>query len=282
MNGKKFWCALMALGLGLAAGSASSDALAQGKKKTDKTAAPAAPTEAPTAKKAISFDLAGVSWGQSVKALTEAVGKLLDEDYKPLYQKVSPGVKMKQLDSALAEEKSAFARSIIKFDKIPVALDSGPLKGEYTYNNKESKMDLTRKGVTLHFFFIGDKLWKIMAEHKLGEKQPAGKDFVDAISKVAKDLGIVGRIQAADAAKGLNFQEVDWKDATTHLRMIDRGSDLVVKAYEDNSTLGNLTALRPNKPTSTNDIDPAVAAITRKDADPGPAPKADPKKAPKK
>ena len=189
MNGKKIWCALMALGLGVAAAGASSDAHAADKKgKNDKTATPAAPSDPATAKKTISFDLTGVTWGQSAKQVTEAIEKMLDEDYKPLYAKVSPGVKMKALDSALIEEKSAFARSVIKFDKIPVALDSGPLKGEYTYNNKESKMELVRKGITMHFFFIQDKLWKILVERKLGEKEAAGKDFADAKSKVDKDL----------------------------------------------------------------------------------------------
>src|SRR5262245_46417816 len=160
MNGRKIWCALVALGLGLAAASASSDALAQQKAKAK--AAPAVTTGPATAKKDIALDLAGVSWGQTVKQVTAAIEKILDEDYKPLYAKVSPGVKMKQLDAALAEEKSAFARSRIDFGKLPVALDSGPLKGEYTYNNKEAKYELTRKGVTMHFFFIGDKFWKLI------------------------------------------------------------------------------------------------------------------------
>ena len=277
MNGKKIWCALMALGLGLAAASASSDALADKKGKNDKAAAPAA-NEPATAKKDISFDLAGVSFGQTVKQLTAAVEKMLDEDYKPLYAKVSPGVKMKQLDAALAEEKSAFGRSRIDFGKVPTALDSGPLKGEFTYNNKESKLELTRKGVTYHFFLIQDKLWKIIAEKKLGEKEPAGKDFADAVTKLAKDLGAAGRVQAADAAKGLNFQEVDWKDSKTHLRVIDRGSTIVGFAYEDLATLGNLAALRPNKPADANAIDPAVAAVTRKDPPPPEPPKNEKKK----
>lgn len=276
MNGRKIWCALMALGLGLAAASATSDAHADNKKT--KTTTPAVAADPPVAKKTITFDLAGVSFGQSTKKVTEAIEKILDEDYKPLYAKVSPGVKMKQLDAALAEEKSAFARSIIKFDKIPVALDSGPLKGEYTYNNKEHKLDLTRKGVTIHFFFIQDKLWKVYVEHKLGEKEPKGKDFADAVSKVAKDLGIAGRVLAADSNRLM--QEVDWKDANTHLRVVDRGSDKVAFVFEDNSTLGSLATLRANKPAVTNDIDPAVAAITRKDPEPGPAPKPDDKKKP--
>ena len=276
MNGRKIWCALLALGLGLAAAGASSDALADAPKKNTKAAAPAAPAEPATSKKDLTFDLPGITWGQSVKLATAAVEKILDEDYKPLYAKVSPGVKMKQLDAALAEEKSTFARSRIDFGKIPVALDSGPLKGEFTYNNKESKMELTRKGVTVHFFFIQDKLWKLIFERKLGEKEATGKDFADAVSKVAKDLGIAGRVQAADAAKGLNFQEVDWKDAKTHLRVIDRGGDIAAFAYEDNATLGNLATLRVNKPTDTNTIDPAVSAITRKDEPPGPPPSTKP------
>ena len=274
MNGKKIWCALMALGLGLAAASASSDAFAADKKGKNDKAAPAAAADPGSAKKTISFDLTGVTWGQSAKQVTEAIEKMLDEDYKPLYAKVSPGVKMKALDSALIEEKSAFARSVIKFDKIPVALDSGPLKGEYTYNNKESKMELVRKGTTMHFFFIQDKLWKILVERKLGEKEAAGKDFADAKSKVDKDLGSVGRTQAADASKGLNFQEADWKDANTHLRLIDRGASMVVFAYESSTILASLPSLRVNKPAVVNDIDPAVAAVTRKDPEPGPGPKA--------
>lgn len=275
MNGRKIWCALMALGLGLAAASASSDVHADQKKK-DKTTAPAVATDPPVAKKTIAFDLTGVSFGQSTKKVSEAIEKILDEDYKPLYAKVSPGVKMKALDSALAEEKSAFGRSVIKFDKIPVALDSGPFKGEYTYNNKEQKLDFTRKGVTYHFFFIQDKLWKLYVEHKLGEKEPKGKDFTDAVTKVAKDLGIAGRVLAADLNRMM--QEVDWKDATTHLRLVDRGSDKIAFVYEDSATLGNINTLRANKPAVVNEIDPAVAAITRKDADPGPPPKADERK----
>ena len=272
MNGRKIWCALMALGLGIAAASASSDALAQQKGKGKTTAAAPVSADPATAKKDITFDLPGVAFGQTVKKVTEAIEKMLDEDYKPLYAKVSPGVKMKQLDAALAEEKSAFGRSRIDFGKIPVALDSGPFKGEYTYNNKEAKMEFTRKGITYHFFFIQDKLWKIYAERKLGEKEAAGKDFTDAVSKVAKDLGVAGKVHAADAAKGLMFAEVDWKDSKTHLRVVDRGSSLVAFVYEDSSTVASLPSLRTAKPPAANEIDPAVAAVTRKDPEPPPGP----------
>lgn len=277
MNGRKIWCALAALGMALAAAGAPSDALAQKKgAKNDKAAAPA-DTGPAAAKKDIALTLSGISWGQTNKQVIAAVEKILDEDYKPLYAKVSPGVKMKQLDAALAEEKSSFARSRIDFGKVPTALDSGPLKGEFTYNNKEAKMELTRKGVTFHFFFIQDKLWKIIEERKLGEKEAAGKDFTDAAAKISKDLGAPGRVQQPDAAKGIHFQEVDWKDSKNHLRLIDRGSS-VGFAYEDLTTLGNLATLRPNKPADPNAIDPSVANITRKDPPPPDPPKNAPKK----
>jgi hypothetical protein len=272
----------MALGLGLAAAAASSDAHADAKKGKDKTAVPAVAADPAVAKKTITYDLTGLTFGMSTKKVTEVIEKILDEDYKPLYAKVSPGVKMKQLDAALAEEKSAFARSTIKFEKVPVALDSTAFKGEYTYNNKELKMDFTRKGVHYHFFFIQDKLWKIYAERKLGEKETAGKDFADAVSKLAKDLGVAGRVLAADEKAGRYLQEVDWKDTATHLRVVDRGSDLVAFVYEDLSTVGSLASLRVNKPAVKDDIDPAVAAITRKDPEPGPPPKTDNKAAPAK
>lgn len=240
MNSRMMCCAVLALGLGLIVASSSSDALAGPTKGNA-----AAPSEPATATKAIEFDLPGVAFGQSIAQTIEAVGKILDEDYKPLYQKVSPGVKMKALDAALAEEKAAFARSRIDFRKVPVTLDSGPLRGEYTYNNRESKLELTRAGTTWHFFFIRDTLWKVIAERKLGECEPAGKDFADAVSKVATNLGAVGRVQQPDGAKGRIFQEVDWKDAKTHLRLIDRGS-IAGFAYEDLATLGNLATLRTN------------------------------------
>ncbi|MEZ4297942.1 MAG: hypothetical protein R3B70_23500 [Polyangiaceae bacterium] len=271
MNRTRIWCALLALGLGVAATSASSDALAQKKGKNDK-AAPA-PTGPAVAKKDIAHEMPTLTWGLSLKQLTEAVNKILDEDYKPLYKKVSPGVKMQQLDAALAEEKSAFARSRIDFGKIPVALDSGPLKGEYTYNNKEAKLEFTRKGVKFHFFMIQDKLWKIIAERKVGEKEATGKDFADAVTKLAKDLGIAGRVQAADETTGLSYQEVDWKDSKTHLRVIDRGFGIAAFAYEDLATLAKLSTLRTGKQPGGNDIDPAVAAVTRKEPPPPEPPK---------
>lgn len=250
------------------------DAEAQGKK--GKTTAPAAPAaEPPDTKKPIVLTPDGLTWGMTSKQVVAVIDKMLDEAYRPLYQKVSPGVKMKALDAALAEEKSAFLRSIIEFGKLPTGMDSTPLKGEYTYKNGESVMSLTRDGQTRYFFFIKGKLWKVIDEIKLGENAPLGATFVAAVTKLAETYGVAGRVLEPDFAIGRNSQEVDWKDAKTHLRAIARGDTALALAYEDLGTLANLTTLRANKPVQDDGIDPAVAAaMAGAPSEPAPPPKA--------
>jgi hypothetical protein len=219
----------------------------------------------------------------SSKQVAGIVDKVLDEDYKPLYAKVSPGVKMEALDAQLAEDKNAFRRSRIDFGKLPTGIDSTPLRGEYTYLNKESLMTLSRSGKpTRYFFFIQDKLWKVIDEHKLADGSRVGKDYQDAVIKLVKALGVPGRLLDADYEKGRNAMEVDWKDSTTHLRAIMRGDTAVALAYEDNATLAILGTLRPNKPAATDELDPAVAAAVGRSKQPEPPPPPAPEKSPKK
>lgn len=276
----------MAVGLGLAAMSSATVVDAQGKGKGQKTAAaPAAPVDPPTTKRPLVLIPAGITWGMNHKQVAAVIDKMLDEEYRPLYQKTSPGVKMKALDAQLAEEKSAFKRSRIDFGSLPTGFDAGPLKGEYSYLNKESVMVLTRtkneKKTTTYYFFIQDRVWKIIDERKLGEGSAYGKDFAEATAKLAATIGTPGRVLAADFNKGRNATEVDWKDATSHLRVIQRGDDAFAVALEDLVTLGNLASLRTNKPPEDSGIDPAVAAATRKE-EPPPGPPAAAEKNPKK
>jgi hypothetical protein len=267
---------VLAIGLGLSAITSASDAYAQaGKGKAKKEApAPQVAAEPPDTKKPVGMKPAGLAWGMSVKQVGEVVDKVLDEDYRPLYQKVSPGVKMKALDAQLAEDKSAFRRSRIDFGKLPTGVDASPLKGEYTYMNKESMLVLTRNGQNRYFFFIQDKLWKVIDEIKLAEGSPLGKTFADAVVKMTKTYGVAGRMREADFEKGRNATEVDWKDATTRVRVIQRGDTAIAIAYEDRATLGMLESLRTNKPAATDEIDPAVAAAIRGKASEPPPPAA--------
>ena len=262
MKANRLFCAVLAAGLGLVAITATTEAQAQPKGK--KEAPQAAPAAEAFAKKSIALSPAGVAFGMSVKQVSEQIDKVLDDVYRPLYKQISPGVKMKALDAALAEEKSMFRRSRIDFGKLPTGIDASPLKGEYSYQNKEAMMSFTREGRIRYFFFIQDRLWKIVDEHKLSEKGPLGKDFVEAVGKLAKMYGVPGRLQAADPSKGRMSIEADWKDTSSRLRAVQRGDTGIALITQELATENNLTALRPNKPVDDNAIDPAVAAALSK------------------
>ncbi|MBK9265242.1 MAG: hypothetical protein IPM54_36350 [Polyangiaceae bacterium] len=270
MKANKIWGALLATTFGLAAMSAVTDAEAQKKKKATEAPALTGPAQAV---KPIQIPpaTAPLKWGLTIKETWKAIDTMLDTEYKPLYQKVSPGVKMKQLDAALREEKNAFRRSRIDFGNLPVALDSTPLKGEYTYKNNESILTLSRNGEMRYFFFIQDRLWKIIDEVQLSEKSPWGKTFQDAAVKLTAQYGAVGRVIQPNPDKQIYVTTVDWKDATTHVRLVERHETAVAIVYEDNATLANIDTLRANKPVVEDDIDPAVRAAAR-GSEPPPGP----------
>lgn len=270
MKANKLWGALLATTFGLAAIMAPTNADAEKKKKPAEVVAPTGPamTTKPVKLEPASAEL---KWGLSLKDLGKAIDKMLDAEYKPIYQVTSPGIKMKQLDAQLVEEKSAFRRSRIDFGKLPIALDSTPLRPEYSYQNNEMLLKLNRKGETRYFFLIQDRLWKIIDEVALGEKSPYGKTFQDAAVKLSTLYGAPGRVIPADPAKQIYATVVDWKDATTHVRLMERGEDAVAIAYEDNATLANIDALRPNKPVVEDDIPADIRALAR-DAEPSPGP----------
>ena len=244
--------------------------------KPKKEAAVAVQTEAPSVKKSIDFPIGGLAWGMTPKQVALAIDKLIDDDYRPLYKEVQPGVKMKALDAQLAEDKDQFRRGRIDFGALPTGIDGTPLRGEYSYQNKESLMTLNHKGQATHFFFIQDKLWKVIEEVKLSDAYPLGKTFQDVAVKLSAKHGVPGRVLPADATRA--SVEIDWKDGSTHLRVIQRRDTTLAFAYEDNGTVANLTSLRPNKPASDSGIDPSVAAIMRGSDGPAPPPPAADKK----
>jgi hypothetical protein len=268
MNAKRLLGALLTAGLSLAMVTGAADVGAQ-KKKPD-----APQTEAPSTKSAIKLTLPGVTWGQSPKQVAEAIDKILDDDYRPQYKEVQPGIRMKELDAQIAEDKSTFRRSRIDFGKLPTGVDAGPLRGEYTYQNREALMIFSRKGQVHNLFFIQERLWKIIDEHKLGDTHPFGKTYPEAVIKISTMFGVPGRVLPPE---GNRFAvEVDWKDATTHLRAIMRHDTALGLAFEDNGTLANLSSLRSFKPPVDDGVDPDVAAAIRGKAPEPPPP--DPKK----
>jgi hypothetical protein len=255
----------------------ATDVQAQRGKAKPKTAQPAPPAEPPVTKQAVALSPKGVAWGMTVKQLSEAYDRAIDEEFRAEYKKASPGVQMKRLDAMVAEQKSQFRRSRVDFGALPTTVDATPLKGEYTYNNKETLLTVERNGTTRHLFFIQDLLWKIIDEHNLGDASPYGKDFQAAVVKLASVFGVPGRVLPPDPAKGQYSTVVDWKDGRSHFRAIERSDTSFALVYEDLDTLARLASLRPNQAAEASLIDPDVADVVRRDDAP-PAPPATPGK----
>jgi hypothetical protein len=256
-------------------GGSSSGGSSSGSKHNDNLAPPPPSGPAgkaskgePTPVSSLASMMDGLRWGMSHADLTKAFtenGGIIWKDYDAKLAKARVGPEMTAIEAEREGAKQAFSRSFIEFKDTPTGYDATGIRGEYTYRNRESLMWITREGKPKrYFFFINDRLWKMYDEVPLAESGPLGKSYIDAVNKMNGQLGAQGRIQGADAEKGIASTTVDWKDGSSHLRVVDRTGDKVAAVViEDNGTLGNLASLRPNKAEDPTAIDPTIAAVTK-------------------
>jgi hypothetical protein len=222
----------------------------------------------PTQVNSLSAFQEGLRWGMSHTEVNKHFienGGVIWKDFDAKLAKARVGPEMTALEAEREQAKLAFTRSHIEFKDTPTGYDATGIKGEYTYRNRESLMWIQREGKKRYFFFINDRLWKVYDEVPLAEGGAMGKSYLDAVNKLNAQLGAQGRIQGADAAKGIHATTVDWKDGASHLRVVDRsaGDKVVAVVLEDNNTLGNLASLRPNKAEDPTAIDPTITAVTK-------------------
>ncbi len=209
----------------------------------------------------------GFKWGQSPQDVIAAhvgTGGVIDKDFDPLLSRVQPGVQQKALESDRDNRKAAFQRSLIEFKEVPTGYDATPLKTEYSYRNRESLLMIERAGRKRFFFFIGApaRLWKIYDEIPFDETGPLGKTYQEAITKLQGALAVAGRVRAADESKGLITTTVDWQDATSHLRALDRKRICAI-VLEERQTLANLERLRMVKAEDPLAMDQSILAVTK-------------------
>ena len=221
----------------------------------------------PTPVSSLSTMIDHVRWGMTHAEVTKTFsenGGVIWKDYDDKLAKARVGPEMAAIENEREQAKLAFGRSFIEFKDIPTGYDATGIKGEYTYRNRESLMWINRQGKKRYFFFINDRLWKLYDEVPLAESGVLGKSYIDAVNTMNGKLGAQGRIQGADAAKGIGSTTVDWKDGSSHLRLVDRSGERVVAVVvEDNGTLGNLASLRTMKAEDPTAIDPTIAAVTK-------------------
>lgn len=221
---------------------------------------------APKAGETLSVFLESVKWGTSHADLTRQftqTGGVIWKDYDEKLAKTRVGPEQIAMEAERESAKTAFARSFVEFKDTPTGYDTTAIRGEYTYKNKESLMWIQRQGKKRYFFFINDKLWKMYDEIPLSDSGTVGKNYLDAVNTLNAQIGTPGQVHNANPAKGIPSTFAEWRDSTSHLRLVDRSRDQVVGlVIEDLGTLSNLAALRPNKLSDPTEIDPSIAAVT--------------------
>jgi hypothetical protein len=229
----------------------------------------AVPADPPTVSSLQSLMERDIHWGMSHTEVTDVYNKLnglFDREYAPLLAKLQPGVDMQQLEADRDNRKANFERSFTPFNAgSPTGYDVGALHLEYTYNNGEAIQRLFKDGKNRFFFFMKDRLWKIYDEVPLKSDGALGGTFQEAVTKLNTLFSVAARIRAADASQGLERTEADWQDGKSHLRAVDRSNEHIAGiVLEERNTLGNLAALRANKPVDPFALDPSIANLTRK------------------
>jgi len=206
-------------------------------------------------------------WGLSHREVSDEYNKpmgLFDREYAPQLARLQPGVEMDQLSADKESRKVNFERSYTEFTDSATGYDLTPLHSEYTYKNGEAIQRLLKDGRTRYFFYIKDRLWKIYDEVPLKSGGLLGDTFRSALGKLGALLGVQGRIQGGDPARGIERTTGDWQDTSTHMRVLDRSAEqMIAVVLEDKQTLLNLSALRSTKPEDPFALDPSIAALTR-------------------
>jgi hypothetical protein len=225
-----------------------------------------------TVDKKVKLSPDGLKFGMTIEEISKLYEKVFDDEFVPLYQKVEPGPRMAELDSELAEKKQRILRNKLEFGSLPSGLDDTAIGGEYSYNNGESMTQLKlRSGIQRHFFFFGNRLWKIIDVHKLGKKSKLGEDYDGAVSGLAKQLGKAPRVLKADPSAGRKVDLADWQDKETIIRVMDHGGSTAAVAYVDRKIEEGIEKYRTNKGSAPEQVSSAVSDVTR-----AVAPKADP------
>jgi hypothetical protein len=225
--------------------------------------------DAPTAQTlgGLEKNLKDLHWGMTHDEVNEAYNKpggLFDQEYAPQLVHEQPGVAQQQLEADRDNRKVNLERSYTRFLDTPTGYDNTAIKSEYTYRNDEALESVYKEGRRRFFFFIKDKLWKVMDEMPLKAEGPLGGTFQDAVGKLNAAIGVGARIRPADQSQGLDRTTADWQDSKTHVRALDRsGENIVAIVLEDKGTVANLSMLRTAKPVDPFAIDPSIAAVTK-------------------
>jgi hypothetical protein len=219
----------------------------------------------------------GLSYGMGAEQIAKLYDRLFDSQYVELYKKTPVGPQTEQLDNELQEKKRLLRQNKLAFGNLPTGMDNTVLKNEFSYQNNESmtKLDLGN-GLVRNFFFFGDRLWKVYDEHTLG-KSPIGANWGAAVQYMTGKLGTEPKL--IEPGPGRDYQEAEWTDGTTIVRMVNRDfQQLVGVIFVESSVESQLPTLRKNRKQDLTAVEQSVANATRAKAPPETDKKKDAKK----
>jgi hypothetical protein len=204
----------------------------------------------------------GLTWGMGAEQIAKLYDRIFEAQYTELYKRTPIGPQTEALDAEREEKKRLLRQNKLIFGNMPTGMDNTALKSEFTYQNNESmtKIDFGN-GLVRNFFFFGDRLWKVYDEHTLG-KSPIGANWESAIGFVSDKLG--SKPKLLEAGGGRDFQQAEWSDGTTLVRLVNRDYQQVVGVvFVEESVQKQLPGLRKNRKADQTAVDASVAAATR-------------------
>jgi hypothetical protein len=263
---QKLWMSLTAIAISV--GAAGAVLCLSGSTVEAKPAGNAAKVAANMLKRDIVLAPQGLKWGISFALLAKVYDDAFDAEYVPIYKRTEPGQQMQLLDAELAEKKGLIRRSKVDFGNSPTGVDSGPLNGEYAYNNGESMAKVQHNGGTQrYFFFYTDRLWKVYDEYKIGSGSKLGVSWEDAIKNLAEMFGGTPQMMEPDGAIGRNFEEAVWETSSMNIRAVNRSHQNVVAVVWSDKSMHQKFGIRKSSAKLPNPqaMDSSVRDVTAPD-----------------
>ena len=164
----------------------------------------------------IAQELGTLRWGINHEQVIEYFRQMIRASYAPRMRNLGQVEQYRMVEQRDAEIR-AVERTYVAFDGVPThrRWDTSFIGEEYTHNNNESMLVYQdSRGNREFFLFINDRLWKrVQARNTNG----ARINFDDFTTQLEALFGPGRRVM-----EGTRLTNVEWRDATTHLHLIDQ------------------------------------------------------------
>ncbi len=253
--------------------TASTDALAKGKKKKAKDTTPPEATE-PPASEAIASQVGDIQWGMSPDEVIAAVSEQIKAEYQEKAKAITDSIKedklFQQRDKAIEKVK----KSYIEFKGQPTGWDSSVVKKEYTHKNGESMIVVEHDKWDDYYFFIDNPdynpaagsgasswdenkvvLWKLYRSFDAGMFPGLQWESVQEIM-IGQFGAMPFKVKQFDKdTKFVKVVGLQWQDDQTLLTLVNQFTffGIFCLSFEAKHIQKRIDELRVNKPPSDDE-----------------------------